>query len=343
MIWLKDLNGDPLPWLLEPDPANPGVRYFALRDLLDRPEDDPEVRQARAAIMTTGPVPAILDAQHADGYWVKPGSGYAPKYRGTVWQIIFLAELGADPADERVRWGCEYLLNHSIAANGAFSAYIKPVPSGSIHCLNGNLLHALLRLGHADDRRVQTALDWQARAITGEGIQYLKSGTAGPCFACSVNLGQPCAWGATKAMKALIAVPPDQRTPAVQHATEVGAEFLLSRDPAVADYPYTERVSSTWFKFGFPLSYWSDVLETTAVLVELGYGDDPRLGNALQLILSKQDAQGRWKLENTLNGKMWADIEKKGKASKWVTLRALRVLKRAAQVQARSVQDVSSQ
>ncbi|MDH4136158.1 MAG: nitrogen fixation protein NifH, partial [Anaerolineae bacterium] len=174
----------------------------------------------------------------------------------------------------------------------------------------------------------QAALDWQARAITGEGIQYLKSGTAGPGFACSANLGQPCAWGAAKAMKALIAVSPDQRTSAVQHAVEVGAEFLLSRDPAVADYPYTERVSSTWFKFGFPLSYWSDVLETTAVLVELGYANDPRLANALQLILSKQDTQGRWKLENTLNGKMWADIEQKGKPSKWVTLRALRILKR---------------
>ena len=331
-MWLKGLNGDPLPWLLESDPTNPGVRYFALRDVLDQPEDALEVREARTAIMTTGPIPAILDAQHADGYWVKPGSGYAPKYRGTVWQIIILAELGGDPTDERVRRSCEYLLNHSIAANGAFSAYKKPVPSGSIHCLNGNLLYALQRLGYADDPHVQAALDWQARAITGEGIQYLKSGTAGPCFACSVNLGQPCAWGANKAMKALIAVPPAQRTPVMQRAIEVGVEFLLSRDPAVADYPYTKRVSSTWFKFGFPLSYWSDVLETTAVLVELGYGGDPRLANALQLILSKQDAQGRWKLENTLNGKMWADIEKKGKASKWVTLRPLRVLKRATQV-----------
>jgi hypothetical protein len=334
----EGLNGDPLPWLLETDPANPGVRYFALRDLLDRPEDDPEVGEARAAIMRTGPVPAILDAQYPDGYWIKPGGGYSPKYRSTIWQIILLAELGADPSDERVRRGCEYLLSHSIATNGAFSVYQKPVPSGSVHCLNGNLLCALLRLGYAKDPRVQGALDWQARAITGEGMQYLQSGTCGPGFACSVNQGQPCAWGANKAMKALMAVPPDQRTSVMQQAIEVGAEFLLSRDLAVADYPYTERVSSTWFKFGFPLSYWSDVLETTAVLVELGCGDDgsaelaeaPRLANALQLILSKRDAQGRWKLENTLNGKMWADIEQKGKPSKWVTLRALRVLKHVA-------------
>ena len=328
--WQKILNDDPIPWLLEPDPDNPSVRYFALRELLAQPEDDPEVQAARAAIMTTGPAPVILDAQYPDGYWVKPGGGYSPKYRSTVWQIIFLAELGANPSDERVRRGCEYVLSHSIASNGAFSVLQKPVPSGAIPCLNGNLLYALPRLGYADDPRVQTALDWLARAITGEGdFRYLKSGTSGPCFACSANGRQPCGWGANKAMRALIAVPVERRTPAVQRALQVGAEFLLSRDPAVADYPYTQRVSSTWLKFGFPLTYWSDVLETTEVLVELGYGDDPRLANALQLVLSKQDAQGRWKLENALSGKMWADIEQKGKPSKWVTLRALRVLKHA--------------
>ena len=330
--WRRALNDDPLPWLLEPDPDNPGVRYFALRDLLDRPADEAQVQAARAAIMTTGPVPVILDAQYPDGYWIKPGGGYSPKYRSTVWQVHFLAELGADPADERVGRACEYLLSHSVASNGAFSARQKPVPSACIHCLNGNMIHALSCLGYAEDARVQTALDWEARAITGEDqFRYLKSGTSGPNFACSANQGQPCAWGANKAMQALLALSPEQRTPAVERAIEAGADFLLSRDPAVADYPYTERVSSTWFKFGFPLSYWSDVLETAAVLAELGYGDDPRLANALRMILSKQDAQGRWKLENALNGKMWADIEKKGRPSKWVTLRALCVLKRIVQ------------
>ena len=60
----------------------------------------------------------------------------------------------------------------------------------------------------------------------------------------------------------------------------------------------------------------------------MGYDEDPRLKRALEWILGKQDAQGRWKLENSLNGKMWADIEAKGKPRKWITLRALRVLKR---------------
>ena len=144
--WRRRLNDDPLPWLLELDPENPGVRYFALRDLLDCSEEDPEVEAARSAIMATGPVPAILDAQYPEGYWVKPGGGYSPKYRSTVWQILLLAELGADPADERVRRGCEYLLTHSVASNGAFSARQKPVPSVCVHCLNGNMIGALLRL-----------------------------------------------------------------------------------------------------------------------------------------------------------------------------------------------------
>jgi hypothetical protein len=323
-------NTEPLDWLLGQDESNPGVRRFALTDLLDRPAEDPEIVAAQRATMTSGPVPAILDAQDPEGFWVKPGAGYSPKYRATVWQIIFLAELGADPADDRVRRGCEYLLSHSIAKNGAFSAYTKPVPSGCIPCLNGNLLFALRRLGYGDDTRAQAALDWLARATTGEGeMQYLKSGTAGPSFACSANEGQPCAWGANKAMRALLVVPTAERTPTIECALEVGAAFLLSRDPAVADYPYTKRVSSTWFKFGFPLSYWSDVLETVAVLVEAGYGKDPWLSNALQLILSKQDDQGRWVLENSLDGKMWADIEEKRRPSKWITLRALRVLKGA--------------
>ncbi|NIM96349.1 MAG: nitrogen fixation protein NifH [Anaerolineales bacterium] len=324
--WKTLLNDDPLPWLLEKDPENPGVRYFALRDLLGADEEDPEVREAQKDIMETGPVPVILEAQDQEGWWYKPGGGYSPKNQGTVWQILILAELGADPSDERVRHGCEYLLSHSIAPSDAFSALKKPVNSGMILCLNGNMIYALSRLGFGKDVRVRGAMDWMVRAITGEGdISYLKSGTTGPGFACSANLAQPCGWGANKTLRALLSIPPEERSAEQQRALGVGAEFLLGRDPAQADYPCTDRVSSTWFKFGFPLSYWSDVLETTAVLVEMGYGDDPRLKNAIEYILGKQDDQGRWKMENTLN-RMWVPIEEKKVPSKWVTLRALRVL-----------------
>jgi hypothetical protein len=88
-------------------------------------------------------------------------------------------------------------------------------------------------------------------------------------------------------------------------------------------------VSSTWFKLGFPLSYWSDVLETLANLAALGYGQDPRLEGAWEWLLEEQDDQGRWPLQNSLKGKMWIDIERQGQPSKWVTLRALRALQAA--------------
>ncbi len=311
---------EPLEWLLEPDPANPGVRYRALRDLLGRPADDPEVVRAQAAVMESGPVPAILDAQYPQGYWVKPGGGYSPKYRSTVWQIIFLAELGADPADPRVRRGCEYLLDHSIAANGGFSNRQKPVPSGVVHCLNGNLVYALTRLGYGSDPRVRAALEWQVGAVLGEG-EYYRSATSGPGFACGFNGGLPCAWGAAKALKAFLAVPPSDRTEGLERAIAAASEFLLSRDPAAADYPHTGRVASAWFKLGFPLTYWSDVLEVVSLLVELGQRE--RVENGIRFILEKRDEAGRWRLEHGINGKMWADIEEEGRPSKWVTLRAV--------------------
>jgi hypothetical protein len=331
------MNENSLTWLLEPDPANPGVRYFALKDLLDQPAAAPEVVAAQDAVMASGPVPAILAAQDPAGFWVEPGPGYYPKYTGTVWQIIFLAQFGADGRDRRVHAGGEYLLDHARSTYGGFSAGSSP--SGMIHCLQGNLAAALLDLGWQGDARLDAALDWLARSITGEGIapaaekdapiRYYRSGNSAPGFACAANNQLPCAWGAVKAMLALSKVPTAVRTPAIQAAIDVGIDFLLNRDPALADYPtpYGGKPSQSWFRFGYPLAYVTDVLQNLEVLVALGCGGDARLRPALDLLLHKRVAQGRWKMEYTYNGKIWADIEEKGKPSKWVTLRARRVLK----------------
>jgi hypothetical protein len=315
---------DALSWLLEPDPANPGVRYFALRRLLGRPADDPEVRRAQAAVMALGPVPVILAAQNPDGSWP---AGFT-SYKGTPWQVELLAELGADPADERVQRAGRYVLENSIAANGGFAYYLPPVPSRVVYCHSDMQAYALLALGFGSDPRLQGALEWQARTVLGElpeGQRYYKSGASGPGFSCGFNQQQPCAWGATKALRAFLAVPEEQRTPLLRRAIQAAVDFLLSRDLAQADYPYTGKVSPAWFRLGFPFSFWSDVLETAALLVELGHAE--RIVAALDLIRSKQDAQGRWALESSFNGKMWVDIETQGQPSKWVTLRALSLLK----------------
>ncbi|TKJ29088.1 MAG: nitrogen fixation protein NifH, partial [Chloroflexi bacterium B3_Chlor] len=290
------------------------------------------------AVMSTGPVPTILENQESDGYWVEPGPGYRPKYRSIVWSVSMLAQLGADGSDPGIQKACEYLLEHAIDRNGAFSA--SATQGGAILCLMGNLSAALLDLGWLGDERLHGALEWLARAVTGEGIaateekdaplRYLKSGTCGPGFCCSANDKKPCAWGAVKVMLAFSKLPDSARNPLITKAIETGLEFLLSRDPAVADYPmgYSTKPSRSWFRFGFPIFYVTDVLQNLEVLTSFGYGSDPRLAAAMDLVLGKQDEQGRWKMEYTYNGKTWVDVEEKGKPSKWVTLRALRVLKR---------------
>jgi hypothetical protein len=328
---------DAIDWLLEEDTVNPGIRYFALRDLLDYAADDPQVVAARQAVMAHGPVPAILDAQDPLGFWIEPGSGYYPKYRGSVWSFVYLAQLGADPTDPRVQAGGDYLLQHARAANGAFS--MTGTPAGNIYCLAGNLAAALLDLGFSGDERLEQALDLMARFTTGTGIaptedkraplRYFKSGVCGPGFRCSANNSLPCAWGAVKVLRALARVPQDRRTAHLEAALEAAVEFLFSEDPATAEYPagYSDKPSRSWFRFGFPVFYVTDVLQTAEALTEAGYGGDPRLEGTYDLILSKRDPSGRWKLEYAYTGKTWIDIEARGEPSKWVTLRALRVLK----------------
>jgi hypothetical protein len=334
--WTRVLRADPLPWLL--DANNQAVRHLALRWLLDRPADDPDVAAAQLAAMAAQPIAAILATQQPAGYWEKPGAGYATKYRGTVWQLIFLDQLGADGSDPRIRAACSYVLEHTQASSGGFGASgtigsAPPPLSRVIHCLNGNLLRALLGFGWLEDERVQLAIDWQARAITGQQpIQYFASGTSGPLFACAANGGEQCAWGAIKALLGLARVPAELRSPVVRSALELGATFLLSCDPATARYPTAagdSRPSGSWFRLGFPSGYVSDVLQNLEVLCELGYASDGRLKPALAWLLSKQDSQGRWKNEYAYNGKTWIDFEAQGAPSKWVTLRACRVLRAA--------------
>jgi hypothetical protein len=339
-IWTSILNTNPLPWLLEDD--TPAVKHMTLRLLLDRTEDDPEVRSSLAAAMRTDPIVSILAAQHPDGYWVKPGPGYAPKYTGTVWQVIFLDQLGADRNDERVRAACEYVLSHTqtesggLGASGSHIDSVPPPPSSVIHCLNGNLLRALIGFGYLRDERVQRAIEWQARSITGEGFEstssyyrYYRSGTSGPGFCCAANEGLPCAWGAVKVLLALARIPDESRPPHVTRAINQAASFLLSRDPAVADYQMgwgNTRPNGSWFKLGFPSGYVADMLQNLQALCEAGYAGDPQLRSVIGWVLSKQDALGRWKNQYAYNGKTWVDFERQGEPSKWVTLRACYVI-----------------
>lgn len=334
--WRRLFDADPLPWLLERE--TPAARHLALRQLLDLPADAPDVVEAREAALRSDPIAAILAAQAPEGYWVRPGPGYSPKYRGTVWQLIILDQLGADGRDSRIQAACDYALAHTQTSLGGFGAWgggprpdAPPPPSLTIHCLNGNLLRALIGFGRLDDERVQRAVDWQARSITGEGYgRYYRSGTTGPEFRCAANEGLPCAWGAIKGLLALARIPSDRRTPAVRRAIEQGAEFLLRYDLAAASYPAgwgNTEPSPLWFRLGFPLGYTADILQNLTVLCELGLARDERLAGAVAWLLGQRGAAGRWRNQAAMRGKTWVEIDRQGQPSKWVTLRACAVLK----------------
>lgn len=334
MSWQEVLNGDPLPWLLEKE--NPGVRYLALRDLLDATESDADLSTARKAAHQHGPIATILDAMDGEGFWVEPGPGYNPKYRSTVWAIILLAQLGASiKEDARIAQGCVYLMEHALTSGGQFN--ISGTPSTTVDCLQGNLIWSLLALGF-EDSRLEKAFDWMARTVTGEGLASSEERTApvryyagkcGPNFACGANNRLPCAWGAVKVMLAFGTLPEARRTPLFERAIQQGVDFLFSVDPAEAAYPtgYSSKPSGNWWKFGFPVFYVTDLLQNMEALAALGYGSDSRLANAIQVLLEKQDAQGRWPMEYDYTGKTWVDFGPKKQPNKWVTLRALKVLK----------------
>lgn len=337
MSWQDQLNGDPIPWLLEA--GAPGVRYLALRDLIALPQDHPEFIAARKAAHHEGPIATILNEMKADGYWNEPGPGYNPKYFSTVWSLIALAQLGARlNEDDRIARACAYFLDQALTHHGQFSS--NGAPGGTVDCLQGNCCWALVELGF-DDPRLEKAYEWMARSLTGEGVAPLAdkkaeiryyAGKCGPNFACGANNKLPCAWGAAKVMLAFSRLAVEKRTPMIEKAIQGGVEFLFSVDPATVDYPngWSSKPSGNWWKFGFPVFYVTDLLQIAEALVGLGFGKDPRIANLLKLILDKQDEQGRWLLEYDYAGKTWGDYGAKKKPNKWVTLRALRVLKASA-------------
>jgi len=339
MSWKNQLRNDSLPWLLESE--NLGIRYLALRDLFDLSPDDKKLESACKAAHKEGPIAVVLSNMEKEGYWVRGGPGYNPKYHGTVWSLILLAELGASASeDQRIEQACSYLLDH-MGKGGQFTTATTGAPSGTVDCLQGNLCWSLTELG-CNDPRLDKAYEWMARTVTGDGIAPMEEKDApvryyaykcGPTFACGVNNSLPCAWGGVKVMLALSKIPAKKRTPLIKKAIGQGADFIFGIDPATAKYPtrIESKPNRAWWKFGFPVFYVTDLLQLAEAMVNLGYDNDKRLKSTLDIIREKQNDHGQWLMEYDYTGKTWLNFGEKQQPNEWVTLRALRVLRSIAQ------------
>ncbi len=329
--WRTLLKEDPTDWLLED--SDPSVRYFTLKDILDRPDDDHEVLSAKRAIMQTGIVPGMLQKQREPEYLKAYSRFYTYKYKGLVWSLITLAELGAE-ATPQIREQCEYLLEHSQERqDGGFSQNTAVKTGGGrisevIPCLTGNMVWSLIRFGYPDDPRLQKAVEWMTRFMRfNDGAendpQVPPYDHFGMCWG-----AHTCHMGVVKALKGLSAVPMEKRTKEIDDTIIKAAEFLLLHHIYRRSH-HLDRISKPgWLRFGFPLMYQTDALEILDILTRLGIRDS-RMEDAISMVIAKQDDRGRWKAENTYNSdRLLIPMGKQNEQNKWITLRAMRVLKR---------------
>ncbi len=327
-MWKDVLNEDKTEWLLEP--GDPSVRYWTLKDLQDLEEDDPDVVAARDAIMDSPIVTSILGAMNPEGYWENPDDMYLPKYKASTHQLLILAELGARRTPD-IEKTVEHIFRFQ-RNSGHFLSELPKTERGRDSvvkdgcCFDGNVLYYLIHFGYMDDPRTQRTLDFQ--------VEYHDDKNAGwRCRAYPIDPDKVfpvnCYMGAAKVLKALSLIPEERRSPEVRRVIlrEVGSlmdnniyQYLRNPDGGRKD-------KAGWKRFGFPLFYQTDVLEILDTLTRLGVRD-PRMKPSIDLVLDAQQRDGTWLLKDTFNGKMIVDIEEKHRPSKWITLRAMRVLKR---------------
>jgi hypothetical protein len=329
--WKANLNADPTEWLLEEE--NPSVRYFTLRDILGKPEEDAAVRAVKQEIMERGLVREILEIQQESEYIQKFPRFYTDKYKGLVWQLIVLSELGAG-INPQIKEQCEYLFEHSHEPkDGGFSMHGSAKLGGGritevIPCLTGNMVWCLIHFGYLDDPRLQKSIDWITRYMRfNDGIEIAPQ--VPPYDRYEVCWGKhTCHMGVVKALKALSVIPEERRTAEINDTIHEAAEFILIHHIYKRSHNLNKVSKPGWLKFSFPLMYQTDTLEILDILTKLGINDG-RMDDAVHIVLAKQDDKGRWKVESTNNSdRLLIPIGQKDEQSKWLTLRAMRVLKR---------------
>ncbi len=329
-------------WLTTVD--NPAVSVLTRRTLLGE-GDSPKMRDLWGRRNDYAPVRAILDAQREDGSWLPPERDYK-KYEGSLWQVIFLGEMWANEEDERVGRAIEYALSRQLD-NGAWSPNGKASAAGP--CLTANVGRALARMGLAGDERIVRALAYLTDL-------HRELGFLGCRDMADFALNGYCHMLAPKILLFLAEVPGDAwprgarglRDACVRALRDKQvfrslprefkefqaavwsrprSEMAEAREHFLAEHePLHYDAKSGWLRFGFPLSYNSDALEALAALMGAGEGRRPEYEPAIAAVEGAADDQMRWKMRNSFNGKMLADVEAKGQPSKWLTLRALQVL-----------------
>ncbi|MDQ3930830.1 MAG: hypothetical protein M3328_17000 [Chloroflexota bacterium] len=305
-------------WLLDSDPA---IRWQVMRDLLGAPAE--EVSAERARVATEGVGARLLALQGADGSWA--GAAWNHGWDSTMHVLSLLRELGLDPASEQARRAVGLVRDHvtwrgwdwdgawqgeDFVGNPFFAGEVEP-------CINGQVAASGAYFGLVQD--IQRIIDrLLAEQLPDGGWNCeAENGSTRSSFNTTICV-----------LEALLEyeLAGGERSAEVTEARLRGQEYLLERR-LFRRLSTGEVIDPAFMRFSFPTWWHYDVLRGLDYLRRAGATPDDRVAEAIQLVESKRDGDGRWPLENRHPGTMPVEVDEgEGRPSRWNTLRALRVL-----------------
>ena len=312
--------GSVIDWLLDSDPS---IRWQVMRDLLDAPEA--EWRAERATVETAGWGARLLSYEDEDGQWA--GGAFVPHdfdfrewqevgqpWTATAFSLSQLREFGLDPASDRVRRAVEL-----IGANSRWDYAGEPYWEGEVEeCINGRTV--------ADGAYFGVDVSSIVGRLTGERLDdggwncERANGSARSSFATTINVLE----GLLEYERAT------GGTPESRQARTSGEDYLLERS-LFRRLSTGEPADEQFLSFVHPCRWHYDVLRALDYFRSAaapGVAPDPRLGEAADHVRSRRLEDGTWLLDRSLPGRVWFDVDDgAGRPSRWVTLRAMRVLR----------------
>jgi hypothetical protein len=291
-------------WLLESDPA---IRWQVMRDLLDAPAE--EIAAERARVAREGWGAQLLAAQPPNGVW--GGGAYFPEWTSTTVTLQLLRQFGIDPAAKGVPEALQL-----VRANAKWEYDDLPYFDGEVEpCINGQAVAIGAYFGQ-DVRVIVDRLLTEQMEDGGWNCEQERGSTRGS-FETTINVLE----GLLEYERATGA------NPAVAAARRRGEEYLLERR-LLRRQSDGELGQRRWLYLAFPNGWHYDVLRVLDYLRGAGVAPHERMAEAIGILESKRDAEGRWPLEHAHHDELLVDMgEREGMASRWITLRALRVMR----------------
>jgi len=297
-------------WLLEGDPS---VRFHTLRDLVKVPGQ--ALYNEQQNILRSGWGRRFLDLQEEDGTWAN--ALYAPKWTSTFYTLLLLKRFGT-PHNSKLEKACRILLDSGFYEKDGGIKYWKTWKQGEC-CVTGMLLSMLCHFRIHDDRihrMVEYVLSEHMPDLGWNCERY--KGATHSSFHTTISVLEGL-WEYEQAC------PGSPFVTAVQDAQDNGIEFLLQHHLYQSNTTW-QPVDPKMIRLSFPPRWHFDILRCLDYFQARRITKDPRITEAMNLLMSKQTSEGFWKLEMKYPAKVFFEMEKVGKESRWNTLRALRVL-----------------